>query len=91
MSHRVAVGSRFHPAFVAAGPGAQARVDAEVARWGLPPGGRGTAGDGDAIAAAVRRIAGLGVTSLVFQATADEPDLEGLIAFLGHDVAARLA
>jgi hypothetical protein len=38
------------------------------------------------IAAAVRRLGSFGVTTVVIQATADEPDLDGFIAFLGHEV-----
>jgi 5,10-methylenetetrahydromethanopterin reductase len=43
----------------------------------------------DVFVAAVRRIAGLGVTNLVFQPTQDEPDLDGFVGFLG-EVRARL-
>jgi 5,10-methylenetetrahydromethanopterin reductase len=71
------------------GPGAQARVDAELPFWGREPGTSGTAGDVDDFVAAVRRIAGLGVTSLAFQPPRDEPDVEGFIRFLG-EVRARL-
>ena len=75
----------------ATGPGAQERVDAELPRWGREPGtGVGTAGDAEVFVDAVRRIAGLGVTSVVFQPTEDEPDLAGFIAFLGQDVRPRL-
>ena len=70
---------------VATGPGAQERLDADLPRWGGEAGqGIGTAGDADALVAAVRRLAGLGVTHLVFQPTADEPDLDGLITLLGE-------
>ena len=76
---------------VATGPGAQQRVDAEVPKWGREAGlGIGAVGDADAVADAVRRLAGLGATSVVFQPTEDEPDLDGLIRFLGVDVRARL-
>jgi 5,10-methylenetetrahydromethanopterin reductase len=74
----------------ATGPGARERVDAEVPRWGAEAGPNiGTAGDVDVFVAAVRRIAGLGVTNLVFQPTQDEPDLDGFVRFLG-EVRARL-
>jgi len=74
----------------ATGPGARERVDAEVPRWGAEAGVNiGTAGDLDVFVDAVRRIAGLGVTNLVFQPTQDEPDLDGFIAFVGQ-VRARL-
>jgi 5,10-methylenetetrahydromethanopterin reductase len=76
---------------VATGPGAAERVDAEVPRWGREAGlGIGTAGDADAVADTVLQLAGLGVTSVIFQPTQDEPDLDGLIRFLGEDVRARL-
>ncbi len=69
----------------AMGPGARERVDAEVPLWGREPSPTiGTAGDADVFVDAVRRIAGLGVTSLVFQPTQDEPDLDGFVAFLGR-------
>ncbi len=76
---------------VATGPGAQQRVDAEVPRWGKPAGaGIGTAGDADAIAATIRRLADLGATSVAIQPTQDEPDLEGLLRCLGEEVKPRL-
>ena len=34
----------------------------------------------------MRRLAGLGVTSVCFQPTADEPDTEEFIRFLGQEV-----
>lgn len=71
----------------ATGPGAQQRLDEEVQRWGKQPGqGVGAAGDAEALAAAVRRLADLGVTSVCFQPTADEPDVEGFIRFIGQEV-----
>lgn len=74
----------------ATGPGARERVDAEMPRWGQEAGpGLGTAGDVADFVATVRRLAGLGVTNLVFQPTEDEPDLDGFVAFLG-EVRARL-
>ncbi len=76
---------------VATGPGARTRVSAEVPRWGRDPDGVGTAGDAAEVAGAVRRLAGLGVTNLVVQPTQDEPDVPGLIAFLGAEVKPRLA
>ena len=69
----------------ATGPDARARVDAEVPRWGAEAAPNiGTAGDVDVFVDAVRRIAGLGVTNLVFQPTEDEPDLDGFVGFLGE-------
>ncbi len=71
----------------ATGPGAQARVDAELPRWGaLPSPDLAAAGDAYAIADAVRRLATAGATSVVIQPTQDEPDLDGLVAFLGEQV-----
>ncbi|HST80961.1 MAG TPA: LLM class flavin-dependent oxidoreductase [Kineosporiaceae bacterium] len=71
----------------ATGSGAQARVDAEVLRWEKQPGqGIGVAGDAAAIAASVLRLASFGVTAVAIQPTEDEPDLEGLIRFLGTEV-----
>ena len=67
----------------ATGPGARARVDAELPFWGKEAGVSGTAGDVGVFVDAVRRIAGLGVTSLAFQPTRDEPDVHGFITFLG--------
>ena len=65
---------------------------AEVPRWGAEASPSiGTAGDVDDFVAAVRRIAGLGVTSLVFQPTQDEPDLDGFVAFLDQVRSALLA
>jgi alkanesulfonate monooxygenase SsuD/methylene tetrahydromethanopterin reductase-like flavin-dependent oxidoreductase (luciferase family) len=75
--HEVVVGL-----FAATGPGAAARVDAEVARFP----GIAAAGDAESIAASVRELADLGVTAVSIQPTADEPDLTGLIRFLGEEV-----
>lgn len=71
----------------ATGPGAHERVEAEVPKWGKPAGrGIGVGGDAAAIAETIRRLAGLGVTSVCIQPTQDEPDLEGFLAFLGSEV-----
>ena len=75
------------PLIAATGPGAQARVDAEVPRWSRPTDlGIGAAGDAEAIAGVIRRLASIGVTSVTIQPTEDEPDLEGFVGFLGRDV-----
>ena len=76
---------------VATGAGARERLEAEIPRWGKAPDGIGTAGDAATVAGAVRRLAGLGVTSVVFQPTQDEPDLHGLIALLGEQVRPQLS
>lgn len=69
------------------GPGAEQRLENELVRWDKASGlGIGVAGDAEAIAASVRRLAGLGVTSVTIQPTQDEPDLEGFIHFLGTEV-----
>jgi alkanesulfonate monooxygenase SsuD/methylene tetrahydromethanopterin reductase-like flavin-dependent oxidoreductase (luciferase family) len=76
----------------ATGPGARERVDAEMPRWGQEAAPNlGTAGDVDAFVESVRRLAGLGVTNLVFQPTEDEPDLDGFVTFLGEVRSALLA
>jgi alkanesulfonate monooxygenase SsuD/methylene tetrahydromethanopterin reductase-like flavin-dependent oxidoreductase (luciferase family) len=75
--------------FVATGPGAQDRLHAEYARWGDgldPSADIGVAGDAAAIAAAARRWLDAGATSIAFQPTSDEPDVEGLVRFLGTQV-----
>ena len=72
----------------ATGPDARTRVDRELPLWGGElGGGAGVAGDAEAIAASARRHATLGVTRFGLQPTADEPDLPGLIDFLGREVA----
>ncbi len=71
---------------VATGPGARERVDAEVPKWNGPDITHGLAGDAETIAAQLRRLAELGVTSVAVQPTGDEPDLIGLVEFLGREV-----
>jgi 5,10-methylenetetrahydromethanopterin reductase len=71
----------------ATGADAAPRLEQEVPRWGRPAGpGLGVAGDAAAVAAAARRFAAAGATSLVIQPTADEPDLLGFVRFLGAEV-----
>lgn len=80
--HRITVGQ-----IAATGPDAQERVNRELAVWGREPGpGAGVAGDAETIAADVRRLGALGITTVTLQATTDEPDLEGFIRFLGREV-----
>ena len=50
-----------------------------------------TTRDTRAVADAVRVLAEIGVTTVVFQPTEDEPDLEGFVEFVGRDVRAALA
>jgi len=72
---------------VATGPGAEQRVAAEIPHWGRPPEpGMGAAGDAATIAAAVRQLVDAGATSVCFQPTRDEPDLDGLVHLLGREV-----
>jgi 5,10-methylenetetrahydromethanopterin reductase len=79
------------PLIAATGPGAQDRVAAEVPRWSRPADlGIGVAGNATEIAARVRTLAGLGVTSVSIQPTEDEPDLAGFVEFLGREVKPRL-
>lgn len=71
----------------ATGPRAQQRLDQEVVRWGASVDhGVGAAGSAEVIAETVLSLRAAGVTTVVIQATRDEPDLEGFIAFLGGDV-----
>jgi 5,10-methylenetetrahydromethanopterin reductase len=72
---------------VATGEGGQQRLEQEVPRWGVPyASGIGVAGDAKTVAASVDRLAASGVTSVCFQPTEDEPDLHGLVRFLGQEV-----
>ncbi|WP_402462909.1 LLM class flavin-dependent oxidoreductase [Isoptericola aurantiacus] len=72
---------------VATGPRAQERLDAELPQWGAETGrGIGAAGDAETVAAGVRALADAGATAVAVQPTADEPDLAGLVAFLGSEV-----
>ncbi|WP_426564600.1 LLM class flavin-dependent oxidoreductase [Angustibacter sp. McL0619] len=74
--------------FVATGADGEERLQREYARWGGldPSSDIGVAGDAADVAAAARRWVDAGVTSVAFQPTADEPDLEGLARFLGTEV-----
>jgi len=77
-----------HATLIAAtGPGAQERLDRELPLWGKPAGGGiGAAGDAEAIAAGVRALAAAGATAVAIQPTADEPDVERFVRFLGQEV-----
>ncbi len=76
----------------ATGPRAEQRLADELRRWDRTDGalGRGVAGDARTVADAVRRLAEIGATSVVIQPTEDEPDLEGLVEFVGRDVRSAL-
>jgi alkanesulfonate monooxygenase SsuD/methylene tetrahydromethanopterin reductase-like flavin-dependent oxidoreductase (luciferase family) len=72
---------------VATGPDAQQRLDAELQIWQAEAGkGIGVAGDAETVAESARRYASFGITSYGVQPTADEPDLEGFIRFIGEQV-----
>lgn len=76
----------------ARGADAGARLAEEYQRWGEDPSDDiGAGGDGAAVAAAVRRWAAAGATTVVLQPTADETDLEGFVRFVGVDVQRSLA
>jgi alkanesulfonate monooxygenase SsuD/methylene tetrahydromethanopterin reductase-like flavin-dependent oxidoreductase (luciferase family) len=88
---RATVGEAAHPVVttvvVATGHGAQERVDRELPHWGRAPGeDAGVAGNADEVAAYLRRLAAVGVTSAVVHPTRDEPDLPGLLRFVGEQV-----
>ena len=77
---------------VATGADAAQRLEREVPRWGrAAEPGIGAAGDAATIAAALRRLGDLGVTSVSLQPTEDEPDLLGFVRFLGTEVKPLLA
>jgi alkanesulfonate monooxygenase SsuD/methylene tetrahydromethanopterin reductase-like flavin-dependent oxidoreductase (luciferase family) len=79
-----------HPVTVylqaATGPGAAARLEAEVRRWGDDPAEVAVAGDARAVADAVRRWADAGADTVVLQPTADDPDPEGFMRFVAREV-----
>ncbi|PBC61567.1 oxidoreductase [Streptomyces sp. Tue6028] len=80
-----------HPVVVylltATGPGAAARLRAEIEADGENPvPDHGAAGDAKAVAEAVRRLADAGADTVVLQPTADEPDPEGFIRFAAREV-----
>ncbi|MDT0400614.1 LLM class flavin-dependent oxidoreductase [Streptomyces edwardsiae] len=71
----------------ATGPGAAARLRAELVAEGV--GGEpeiGVAGDAEAVAKAVQRLAEAGADSVVLQPTGDEPDPEGFVRFVAEEV-----
>lgn len=69
----------------AAGPDARDRADADLAQWGVavdPT--RTAAGDPEDIAAAIRRSADAGATTVVLQPTADLTDVADVVALVEH-------
>ncbi|MBR7744154.1 LLM class flavin-dependent oxidoreductase [Phycicoccus sp. BSK3Z-2] len=77
---------------VATGPDAHERVRRDLARWGVDDGapGRAAAGGAEEVADTLGRLADLGVTEVAVQPAADEPDVDGLVRFVGTDVRAAL-
>jgi alkanesulfonate monooxygenase SsuD/methylene tetrahydromethanopterin reductase-like flavin-dependent oxidoreductase (luciferase family) len=71
----------------ATGPDAEERLQRDYARWEVDPTkDLGVAGDAPAVAAAVRRWADAGATTVVLQPTMDEPDIEGFLRFVTTEV-----
>ncbi|WP_328494253.1 LLM class flavin-dependent oxidoreductase [Streptomyces sp. NBC_00414] len=71
----------------ATGPGATARLQAELAAEGVASvPDLGVAGDADAVAKAVQRLTDAGADTVILQPTADEPDPEGFIRFTAEEV-----
>ncbi|MEW2299861.1 LLM class flavin-dependent oxidoreductase [Streptomyces sp. NPDC006655] len=80
-----------HPVVVylltATGPDAAARLRAELVAEKLDSvPGLGVAGDADAVAKAVRRLAESGADTVILQPTGDEPDPEGFVRFAAQEV-----
>jgi len=66
----------------AGGPDARDRIERDGRRWGFPStADRAAYGSVDDVAAGVSRWVEAGVDTVVLQPTADEPDLEGFMAF----------
>ncbi|MFJ5269052.1 LLM class flavin-dependent oxidoreductase [Streptomyces sp. NPDC088358] len=73
----------------ATGPGAEARLKAELASEGLgsvPD--LGVAGEAGAVAEAVGRLVEAGADAVILQPTGDEPDPEGFVRFAAEEVRA---
>ncbi|WP_046732326.1 LLM class flavin-dependent oxidoreductase [Streptomyces humi] len=71
----------------ATGPDAPARLRAELVAEGLESvPDLGVAGDADAVAKAVQRLAEAGADTVILQPTADEPDPEGFVRFTAREV-----
>ncbi|MFE1442160.1 LLM class flavin-dependent oxidoreductase [Streptomyces sp. NPDC058739] len=71
----------------ATGPGAAERLHAELTaeRVADVP-GLGAAGDAEAVADAVRRLADAGADAVILQPTAEEKDMEGFVRFVAEGV-----
>ncbi len=73
------------------GPDARERALRELAVWGKDADPElVAAGDAESVAAKYRALAEYGVTAVAAQPTADEPDIDGLVAFLGQEVRPQL-
>jgi alkanesulfonate monooxygenase SsuD/methylene tetrahydromethanopterin reductase-like flavin-dependent oxidoreductase (luciferase family) len=71
----------------ATGPGAAERLAASQRDWGYDAGGdTGVAGDAEAVAQAVTRLADAGADAVVLQPTADEPDPRAFVRFAAAQV-----
>ncbi|WP_432081434.1 LLM class flavin-dependent oxidoreductase [Streptomyces sp. WAC 04229] len=71
----------------ATGSGAAERLRAElVAEGDADVPGLGVAGDAEAVAEAVRRLAEAGADTVILQPTGDEPDPEAFVRFAAEDV-----
>ncbi|GAA1031516.1 LLM class flavin-dependent oxidoreductase [Virgisporangium ochraceum] len=71
----------------ATGPGAAERMERERTTWGYESiVDRSVVGDAHAVAAAVRNLADAGADTVVPQPTADDPDPEGFVRFVAHEV-----
>ncbi|MFD9023987.1 LLM class flavin-dependent oxidoreductase [Streptomyces parvulus] len=69
------------------GPGADERLRADlVAEGDADVPGLGVAGDAEAVAEAVRRLAEAGADTVILQPTADEPDPEAFVRFAAEEV-----
>ncbi|MCW8377661.1 LLM class flavin-dependent oxidoreductase [Streptomyces justiciae] len=71
----------------ATGPDAARRLHAELVDEGLQDvPDLGVAGDADAVAKAVQRLAEAGADAVILQPTGDEPDPEGFVRFAAEEV-----
>jgi 5,10-methylenetetrahydromethanopterin reductase len=71
----------------ATGDGAADRARRELRVWGKEPDlTLAATGTAEQVAARYRGLAGYGVTAVAAQPTADEPDVDGLVRFLGEQV-----
>jgi alkanesulfonate monooxygenase SsuD/methylene tetrahydromethanopterin reductase-like flavin-dependent oxidoreductase (luciferase family) len=72
----------------ATGSDAAQRLEAERVRWGYESmDDVGVSGDAQAVARGVRRWVDAGADTVVLQPTPDDPDPEGFIRFVAHQVA----